>query len=200
MTWGELDVPMLGIHNDWEGRPFDPPAAYSLVADPERLWFVAHHPRPAALHPDARPGEFRAELWKHDVAELFLADPTSGRYFEFNLAPNGAWWSCEFTAPRQRAEQADIAMPDVATFADLAADGSWLAAMAVPLDLLDARLNFGKGTRANVSMVLGHPEPRHLSANDLGGGAPDFHRPYQFAAVRFHPVGDLLSAPVPPVP
>lgn len=184
LRWGELDVPMLGLLKDWHGAAVDPPAGFSLAMDERRLWFVAHHRKPAGLHPQARPGDFQAGLWQYDVAELFIADPVSGRYFEFNLAPNGAWWSCEFTAPRVRAEEVDIAMPEVATFADMAPDGSWVAAMALPLDLLRARLDFGPRSRVNVAMILGHPDRIHLSAADLGGGVPDFHLPGKFSPVN----------------
>lgn len=190
LQWGELDVPMLGLETDWFGNPLQPPAAWCLAMDQRRLWFIAHHRRPAMLHPQARPGMFQAELWRYDVAELFLADPASGRYFEFNLAPNGAWWSCEFTAPRVRAEETDIVMPEVATFADLAADGSWVAAMALPLDLLKARLGFGPETRANVTMILCSPDQRFITAADPGGGEPDFHRPDRFPAVGFAPLAE----------
>ena len=117
--------------------------------------------------------------------ELFLSDPASGRYFEFNLAPNGSWWSCEFTAPRVRADDAEIAMPEVATYAEMAADGSWVAAMAIPLHLLKARLDFGTRTRLNVTMILGSPAQRFLSAADLGSGEPDFHQPARFTQASF---------------
>jgi hypothetical protein len=197
IVWGELDVPLVGIVRDWFGAPLSPPAGYSLAMDERRLWFLAHHRRAADLHPRARPGAFQAELWKHDVAELFLADPISGRYFEFNLAPNGAWWSCEFTAPRVRAEPADIAMPDVATFADLAPDGSWVAAMALPLDILRARLNFGPDTRANVSMTLESPNQRFLSANALPGDVPDFHQPAHYSRLDFQRVENVLPTAPP---
>ena len=149
------------------------------------VWFVASHGSPARIHPAARPGRFTPELWKHDVAELFLTDPTSGRYFEFNLSPNGAWWSCEFTAPRVRAEPVEIAFPEVATFAELAPNGGWVAAMAIPRDLLEARLDFGAKSRLNVNFILGSPEQRFLSAVDLGGGEPDFHQPGKFGPVEF---------------
>lgn len=185
LQWGELDVPLIGITKDWHGAPVEPAAGFSLAVDERRLWFIAHHRAAARLHPQARPGMFQADLWKHDVAELFIADPVSGRYFEFNLAPNGAWWSCEFTAPRVRAEECDIAMPEVATFADMAADGSWVAAMAIPLDLLKARIDFGPESRANVTFVLGSPEQRFLTASHPGGGTPDFHQPERFPQVVF---------------
>jgi hypothetical protein len=188
LVWGGLDVPMFGLGKDWDGGGFEPPAGFSLVMDSQRLWWLANHRRPAELHPKSRPGAFQAELWRYDVAELFIADPASGRYFEFNLAPNGAWWTCEFTAPRVRAEELDIAMPEIATFAEMAPDGSWLAAMAIPLDLLKARLDFGGASKVNVTMILNSPAQRFLSATDLGPGEPDFHRPEKFSQVSFAPV------------
>jgi hypothetical protein len=194
LVWGKLDVPMLGLERDWQGMAVRPPAAYSLAMDARRLWFIAHHRRSARLHPLARPGRFQADLWLHDVAELFIADPVSGRYFEFNLAPNGAWWSCEFTAARIREEAADIVMPEVATFADIAADGAWLAAMAIPLDLLRARLDFGPRSRVNVALILESPVQRFVSAADLGGGAPDFHQPQRFSELVFSPLAKTLHS------
>ena len=185
LQWGELDIPLLGITKNFHGEPLAAAAGFSLAADDRRLWFVAHHRRAANLHPLARPGVFQPELWKYDVAELFIADPASGRYFEFNLAPNGAWWSCEFTAPRVRAEMCEIAMPEIATFADMAADGAWVAAMAIPLDLLRARLDFGAPSRVNVTFVLGSPEQQFLTAANLGSGEPDFHQPGLFPQVMF---------------
>lgn len=188
LAWGELDVPMFGLATDLAGDALKVPAGFSLVMDKWRLWFLASHRQPAKLHPQARPGAFQADLWQHDVAELFLADPDSGRYFEFNLAANGAWWSCEFTAPRERAEAGDIAMPEVATFSDMAPDGAWVAALALPLPLLRARLDFGPATRLNVTMILESPAQKFASAANLGGGRPDFHQPSKFLKADFAPL------------
>lgn len=188
LSWGALDLPIFGLARDMEDRPVHPPAGFSFARDDRRLWFVAHHRAPAQIHPEARPGGFQADLWRWDVAEWFVAHPDSGRYLEFNLAPNGAWWSCEFTAPRVRADETDIAFPEVATFADLAPDGTWVAAMAIPIDLLEARIGFGTGSTANVTMILGSPAQRFLSAAPLGGGPPDFHRPERFTELSFAPL------------
>ncbi|MBJ7395669.1 MAG: hypothetical protein JHD23_00930 [Akkermansiaceae bacterium] len=188
LIWGELDVPLFGLAKDLDGILLQEPAAFSLVVDEQHLWFIASHRKSARLHPQARPGRFQAELWRHDVAELFLFDPVSGRYFEFNLAPNGAWWTCEFIAPRVRAELAEIAMPEVATFSELSADGSWVAAMAIPVDLLKARLNFGNETHVNVTMILESPVQKFISATDLGPGEPNFHQPGQFTKICFQPL------------
>lgn len=191
LDWGALDLPLLGLARDWYGEPVEPVPGHALACDHEHLWFLAHHRAPAKAHPGSRPGLFCADLWKHDVTELFLADPVSGRYLELNLAPNAAWWSCEFTATRQRADEMDIAVPDVRTWSDLAPDGAWVAAMAVPLDVLRARIGFGPKTRANVCMILGSPKQRFFSVAPLGDGEPDFHRPDRFEEVRFHPLSAL---------
>ena len=188
LAWGDLDLPLFGLARDWNGAQVDPVAGFVLVKDATRLWFLASHRRAATLHPMARPGKFQAELWRHDVAELFLADPHSGRYFEFNLAPNGAWWNCEYIAPRVPVAEGAVAMPEVATFGELGVDGAWVAAMAIPLDLLRARLDFGPETRANVTFILESPQQRLLSTARFGDGPPDFHQPARFPAVTFAPL------------
>lgn len=194
LKWGALDLPLFGISTDSDGCPINPPAAWSLALDSERLWFAASHSKPASLHPESRPGRFVAGLWQHDVAELFLADPKSGRYIELNLSPNGAWWSCEFTEPRKQATSSEVPIPEVATFAELSPDGSWVAAMSIPLDLLKARIDFGETTRANVCFILESPKQRFLTTTDLGDGGPDFHQPDRFKALTFID-GDSLELP-----
>lgn len=183
LRWGSLDLPLLGLGKDWHGDPVRPAAAFSLAMDDRCLWFVAHHDEAACFDAETRPGRFHAGLWRHDVAELFLADPVSGRYFEFNLAPNGAWWCCEFTAPRVRAWEKDIAMPDVLTRAVITDTGAWLAAIALPLDLLRARIDFGPRTLANVAFILGSPQQRFISAAKLPGDEADFHQPAHFTQI-----------------
>lgn len=191
LQWGALDLPLLGIGKDWPGDAFEPAPGFALAQDGQRLWFIASHTKAAQIHPSARPGKFQAELWKYDVAELFLADPKSGRYFEFNLSPNGAWWSCEFTAPRVRHFKEDFPMPELATFAELAPDGSWTAAMAIPLDILKARIDFSPETKGNVTFILNSPDQRFLTASDLGNGEPDFHLPDRFPTLQPTPIPTL---------
>ncbi len=185
LRWGESDLPWRWIDRDWHGEPFLPAAGFCLIADPHRLWFFARHEASADIHPQAKPGGFQAELWQHDVAELFIADPVSGRYLEFNLAPNGAWWSCEFTAPRARTAEHDIAMPGISTFSEIAANGAWLAAMSIPLAQLVMQHGFGTKSRVNMTFILQSPVQKFLSAADLGAGNADFHRPANFPRVVF---------------
>lgn len=185
LSWGALNLSLFGLQRDWYGQPIQPAVAFGFAVDHQHLWFVASHAKPANLHPAARPGEFLAELWRHDVAEFFLVDPVTGHYLEFNLAPNSAWWACEFSAPRQRVHEHDLPLEGVATFADIAPDGSWMAAAALPLSTLRERFHFGDASRLNATFIINSPEQRFLTAAHLSDGEPNFHQPEQFPKVNF---------------
>ena len=189
LHWGALDLALFGIESDWYGTQLDVPAAFGLAIDHASFWFVATRRKPAFIHPQARPGVFMPELWKYDVAEFFLRHPASGRYLEFNLAPNGAWWSAEFTAPRVRAYEEDVPVPGVKTYADLAPDGTWVCAASIPLDVLEARFGFGADTRMNVTFIVDSPEQKFLTATPAPDGEPDFHRSDLFKEVTIHDGG-----------
>lgn len=188
LRWGELDVNLFGLDTDWDGEKMEKPVTFGMAVDSDYLWFVGGHQQPASMHPDARPGAFQADLWKYDVAEFFLLDSTTGKYLEFNLAANGAWWSAMFTAPRVRESEADVPFPDVATYADLAPDGSWITAAAIPLKHLRPMLNFGDTSKMNIAFIVNTPDQKFLTASKLNdaGGEPDFHQPEKFKAVTFY--------------
>ena len=179
LEWGSLDLPLLGISADWHGRRLDPPAAFTLAADKSTLWFVATRQAPAATHPEAVPGAFTAGLWKHDVAELFIAD-VDGSYLEFNLAANGAWWACKFASARDPFPCQPDFVDSVTTYWDSSEPGSWLAALAVPVAFLQQHIGFGLESRANVAFILNSPDQTFHSAAKLPGAAPDFHQPQAF--------------------
>ena len=185
LRWGELDVGLFGLANDWYGKVIEQPLAFSLAVDHDYLWFTACHQKSASIHPGARPGEFQAELWKYDVAEFFILNPATGRYLEFNLAPNGAWWSAYFSAPRVRESEQDIELKGVATYADLAPDGSWMAAAALPLHLLKKELDFGDSSMMNATFIINSPNQQFFSAAKLSGTEPNFHQPADFKKVTY---------------
>lgn len=183
LVWGELDLPVMGLDSDWHGAPLSPPLCFAIATDSSSLWFVATRQAPAACRPGAEPGSFTEGLWEYDAAELFLADPASGAYLEFNLAPNGAWWAAKFTAPRVRArEQPDFPSAVESLWGD-AAGGTWCAALRVPLALLEKEIGFGAETTANATAILNFPHQTFHSAHKLPGTTPDFHQPSSF--VRF---------------
>lgn len=185
LAWGNLDLPLLGILHDWSGRECTPPAAFALSVDGRSLWFLALHAAPPALHPESTPGKFMPGLWNHDVAECFLSDPNGTRYLELNLAPNGAWWSQVFSSPRIPACAENSPISGVETYSELAADGSWVAAMSIPLATLCPLISFGQTSRCNVNFILGNSPRRFLTAARLLGKSPDFHQPEHFPVVVF---------------
>ena len=185
LRWGSLDVALFGVANDWHGKLLDKPLAFGFAVDRDYLWFVACHETPAELHPKARPGGFLPELWKHDVAEFFISDPSTGRYLEFNLASNGAWWSALFSAPRERESQEDIPLEGVATYADLSPTGGWMTAAAIPLNVLRKELNFGDKVLMNATFIVNSPNQQFVTATKLTGDEPDFHQPEQFKKITF---------------
>ncbi|MBB5352919.1 hypothetical protein HNR46_003168 [Haloferula luteola] len=192
--WGHLDVPIFGIQRDWHGAEIVPPVGWCLVADPEALWLLATRGASGKPQPASSTGEFVEGLWNHEVAELFIADPARERYLECNLAPNGAWWACQFDSPRVRSEEQPDFPAIFRSHADPDAAGSWTAGLRLPLDFLQKSLNFGPSSPLNVTFILHDPAPRYLSLADLGSGEPDFHRPWAFPVVSWMDV-DSPSAP-----
>ncbi len=180
---GERELPMAAIARDWHQLAGQPAPEWALATDPQRLWLVVRHAAVPHPHPDAGPGDWREGLWQHDVAELFLAAADRRRYLEFNLSPRGAWWFARFSAARERGP--DGSRPDVRVAAAAQADGTWSAALGIPLDFLKCELDWPHGPAANVTFILHSPDQRFFSASDLGGGNPDFHRPQRFRPVEW---------------
>lgn len=177
-SFNQLDLlPRQELVNDWFGYDIEPPAQFVLATDGEDLWFLARREAPAVPHPSAGPGAFHEELWKYDVAELFIASAEGSRYWEFNLSPKGAWWACPFAGARQ--QDKDIPCPahvETQAFAD---GTSWCAMARIPLAELkgiDIR-----NCKLSATFILGTPEQVFLTtALDLNG-EPDFHRPDDFS-------------------
>lgn len=175
----EKDLPMSLLSHDWHGRPVPNPPSYALVRDPEHLWLVATRQAPAVTHPNDSAGDFIEGLWEYDVAECFIAAPDGSHYLEFNLGPHGAWWCCAFSAPRVR-QTNPHPLEGVLTKVKTLPDGGWWTALGIPLKSLEKMVEFGPESTLNVTMILQSPDERFLTACDLGGGEPDYHRPQRF--------------------
>jgi hypothetical protein len=178
LGWPVATLPLAEIARDWSGHALSPPAAFAVAVDPARLWLVAARAVPPALRPHAVPGAFTPELWRWDVAELFVGSRERDAYVELNLAPDGAWWACEFTAPRRRRQAEPLAPPRVRTWAAATADGGWRSALAVPLGVVRDAVGADEGSWCgHVAFVLNPPDARFLTSGDPLTGAPDFHAP-----------------------
>ncbi|MES2982742.1 MAG: hypothetical protein V4727_10545 [Verrucomicrobiota bacterium] len=188
LSWGQLDLPLCGLTEDWFGKPLDKPSTFSLAMDPKSLWFIGIFPSTANIHPAASPSQFTPELWKYDVAELFLANPATGEYLEFNLTSNGAWWASKFSSVRKpSAEQPDFTT-HIHSHHDLASADLCVAGLEIPLNFLKKEIDFGVITAANITIISDTPSQRYLSASKLPGAQPDFHQPINFLTVSFTPL------------
>lgn len=167
------------LERDWFGKSLAEPVGVHFALDETHFHFLACRSRNALIHPEAEPGKFQPKLWKYDVAEFFLSSWDHSEYLEFNLAPNGAWWSC-FFEKRRVASRAEP-LKGVITSAEMR-EGSWKAHAKIPraeIPWLDPRSNL-----LNAAFILDSPEQRFVTLADLGNGKPDFHRPQDFLPMR----------------
>lgn len=181
LKWGELDLPMMGLTHDWFGEKLASPSTFTLAEDGEFLWFISIFPDSTNIHPDSKPGQFTPELWKYDVAELFIANPETGEYLEFNLTANGAWWASKFASVRQPSSVQPGFTGMIRSHHDLAGGQQFVAGLRIPLIFLKKEIDFSASTTANITIIRDTPSQRYLSACKLPGRQPDFHQPQYFS-------------------
>jgi hypothetical protein len=188
IAWEQLNLPLYRVKRDWFGSPIHEPCTFSIVLDPASLCFIGIFPSIIHIHPDSLPGQFTPELWKYDVSELFLANPRTGQYLEFNLTANGAWWAAKFDSPRILS----IPQPDFTACMvfpwNNAKDNSSSVILKIPLDLLENEIDFGLDSAMNFAFIRDTPSQRYLSAAALPGSEPDFHQPNFFLPIHFTPI------------
>lgn len=173
----------MAISGDWFGDASGPPIEFGFGLDPEFFHFRVQREAGALMHPEARSGHFLADLWKYDAAEFFLAHHDLSHYLEFNLAPNGAWWSCLFTAPRKRVSPVDTPLPGVIARGSHSED-AWEATASLPIAGLPEEIGFGPQVRLNATCIVDTPHQRFFTATRFGPGEPDFHQPPLFPVVE----------------
>ncbi|MGB1874844.1 MAG: hypothetical protein ACPH5P_03735 [Akkermansiaceae bacterium] len=180
LIWDTYKPMWSHLERDWFGQYLDVPASFALAVDPANLWFFAQRDKRASMLAGTQTNEFVEGLWNHDVAELFVGGSESERYLEFNLAPNGAWWSAEFCGPRKRVNEDAHPVEGITTHSRISDDGCWRAALTIPIVYLKDNFGFGVDTRLNVTFIVDTPAQRFLSAASLPGREPDFHQPSHF--------------------
>ncbi len=185
--FSDLEAHGILISKTWSQQKVRHAARALFWVDQSHFHFLAGHRNgPGLCHPESQPSKYQAELWKYDVAEFFLKSPLSSRYLEFNLAPNGAWWSAAFTAARTPAPGEPSAIPGVHTSSERNPT-SWRASARLPLAWLQANLAFSEESTLNATFIINSPTQDFLSAAQLADPsdtAPDFHRPDRFAPIR----------------
>ena len=172
------------LSTTWHGSTVLPPFFFSLYTEGEHLVFHARREAPAIVHPLAQPGEYREELWRYDVVELFIATPDASRYLEFNLSPNGAWWAAGFSAPRVPLPGFSAGHLDVRTRAAYSPE-RWQA---------EARIHLAEpaewGWRPDAcrmavcAVICRDGRYTYLTTCEQRQGQPDFHHPWDWEAAQ----------------
>ena len=179
MTWivpRTPDTLRLALDQHWDGAPNDDPrlrGALAITAEDGGLRVTGGLPDPSPGPAPTEPvGTRVANLWEHDVVELFWVGPR-GRYVELELGAHGHFLFLEFRAPRDRAnDHADLAL---AVDHRLDASG-WETSVRLPWSLLPRPLVALGG--------FGIARGAFLAASPLPGDAPDFHQPDRFPRAR----------------
>ena len=136
-----------------------------------------------SLRPDAPTGAFVDHLWESSVSELFIGHGGGrGEYLEFEITPEAHWLAIRFDAPRQRSAGHEIPSEapwrgHVARFATETGFG-----MEFSYALLEPFIHEGVLT-LQCCISLGD-ERYGLFPWWQAKGAPDFHQPARFCAVR----------------
>ena len=172
------------ISADWFDQRASSPPSFLFWLDEDHFHFLARRDGSAGTpHPESQPGYFQAELWRYDVAEFFLRSANGSRYLEFNLSPNGGWWSCLFGDPLQPESGQPSPVPGVRTRA-LQTPESWQAQASVPRRWIEERFPLDESPALNATFILDSPHQTFFTAGDLGGGEPNFHQPALFPMAK----------------
>lgn len=159
------------IQECWRGSVLPQPVEWSIAVAGALLTFECSVPGAAWCNRALAPGTFLEGLWEQDVAELFLRDE-SGTYQEFNVSPAGAWWSCVFSAYRQR-KVPQPAPPRGVAVLHRRSPERWMVQLQVPLNEL--AVSWSPQTALHVAVIQHQPAQRFLSSSPVPGGEPDFH-------------------------
>ena len=166
------------LTHEWYGSPVAAPVEFSFSIEDDCLVYRAAQAAPVTIHPEARPGMFKEELWKYDTAEFFVADAEGKYYMEFNLCPNGAWWACAFCGPRQPLAGAGVPT-GVETSGSVTPTG-WGCMARLPLAYLESLGIDIRNCRLAATCILNSPDYHFCTTSDDLSGEPDFHRPWSW--------------------
>lgn len=167
-----LSLPMQEVSATWSGAAIARPYRWTVVLDPETLWFGVEFPKGPPEPTRFERGSFVEWLAQQgDVAELFLMNQ-AGEYQEFHLTGDGAWWAMTFSGYRQRSVES-VRPREVTCVVD-GAQGVWRGVLGIPRS--DVVIALGEGSLAQVSACL-HEQDQvsYVSSAGCPSYEADFH-------------------------
>lgn len=172
----------IPVSGDWSGKNIPFEFSFFFAVSPRAVFFGADIARICTSLSQSRTGEFTPGLWERDVIELFLADDIEAGYQEFNLAPNGAWWTSAFEDYRSpRSTSGHYAVP--LSISTHEADGRTRVLLAYPRSELRVSFSGTQNSHANLCAILGDESKTFLSYHRCSDRDPDFHLAECFGSV-----------------
>lgn len=171
-------LPRQSLSVGWNRAVLSRPFAWSVSLDPTVLWFGCSLPGGSRVKSGTHRGEFVEGLWEYDVAELFIRD-AQGAYQEFNVAPNGAWWSMTHSEYRVRSNQSCPAK--CLSVTTNISDGYWDVVAA--FDRRSLQVPLEKESLVHVTGIHYAAQPIYMSSRPPRDIAPDFHHPSCFSPI-----------------
>ena len=182
------------VEQDWQNQPFDGGFSFLVATSPKEIYFTIQTLGFTNFNKNLEPSDFVSGLWEMDVAELFIKEDFSDRYFELNLSPSGAWWGCVFDSYR---EQNALTNSLSVQIISQQSNNVWNAAIALKRSDLDLSFSFTPTTKLNVTAILGQPHRHHLSWANLPLKQVDFHQTKLFYPASSHHASSHPIATVP---
>ena len=178
-----LSQPFTTLQSDWKGDLSQSSIEFLFAVDDKSVFFISRlnygHGCVLSSRPAPESHEFVEGLWNYDLAEFFLCSDTTDHYQEFNLSPNGDWWSALFSSYRKRCEGVDCRMKGVETFSRVTGDkttGFVYFGISIPRSELKVDIAFSESSRLNVTAIVKTPSQEFLSYNAMPGAEADFHK------------------------
>jgi len=139
------------------------------------------------LKPDPKTNTETNELWKWDVAEVFIGSDFQHirRYKEFEISPQGEWIDLDIDLNAPRHEDGWVWNSGFQTAARIdRANKTWYGFMRIPYSMVDSRpAAAGNILRINFFRSQG-PQPNHKSIAWQPSHRPTFHVPEAFGTLK----------------
>lgn len=174
-------LPKISIGHNLNRQPINSSLEMALVLDLTRLYFYAKVPIEGGVTtiPHHEPQAFIEGLWDGEVSELFIASKNTSHYIEINLAPQAAWWFCEFSNYRVRSPFT-LPIDDVVTFYASTTE-YWEACVGILRNSLPNWIFEENEISGNLTACLSGDNRQLISLAKLPiVNKPDFHSPSNF--------------------
>ena len=150
---------------------------YLLILDPKHLIYSVRMPEGRNYDPFLALGQFKANLWTHDVSEIFIGDDGKNSYQEFNIAPSGAYWTSGFSEYRSQIPVTEQDLPGVRVLVALdEANHSRFTSVSIAIPRAQFKgCSFTERSRISCSAIVGAQPRNYFSTSKLNAEKPDFH-------------------------